>query len=39
LKEVKVITKEYFLCSPQKNEDDFADVRVDETCLWFALQY
>jgi hypothetical protein len=42
LKEVKVFTKTFFLCSKKKKnnkEEDFVDARVDERCLWLALQY
>jgi hypothetical protein len=41
LKEVWVFTQGFFLCSKKMNnkEDDFVDAKVDERCLWLALQY
>jgi hypothetical protein len=41
LKEFKVFAEGLFLCSKEKKnkEDDFVDARVNDRCLWLALQY
>jgi hypothetical protein len=41
LKEVRVLIEGFFLCSKNKinKENDFVKARVDEECLWLALQY
>jgi hypothetical protein len=31
--------RKIFFNVPKKNEDDFADARVDERCLCLALKY
>jgi hypothetical protein len=41
LKEIKVLIKGFFYVPKKKGnkDDDFAIARVDERCLWLALQY
>jgi len=34
-----VFIKGFFLCSKKHKEDDFANTKVDERCLWLAWQY
>jgi hypothetical protein len=40
LKEIKVLIEGFFMFPKKNNKgDSFVDVKVDEKCLWLALQY
>jgi len=41
LKEVRILIEGFFYVPKKENnkEEDFANARVDERCLWLAWQY